>query len=147
MLAITPDPIDVAAVRAAVEDPGFGAILVFEGVTRNHFDGRAVTGLSYEAYPEMAHAELARIATDVAARWPGTKIAMVHRTGEVAIGDPSVVIAVGTPHRDAAYAASRFAIDTLKARLPVWKKEHYVDGAAWKANAEALGGGGEGETP
>ncbi len=123
--------------RAAVDDPAFGAILVFEGVARDNFEGRAVVGLEYEAFPEMAEAEMRRIGDEVAARWPGAKLAIVHRTGRLAIGEPSVIIAVGTPHRAAAYEANRYAIDTLKERVPVWKKEIYRDGATWKANAEA----------
>ncbi len=136
MLRIVDGPIDVAAVRAAVEDPGFGAVLVFEGVGRNTFGGRPVAALEYEAWPEVAEAALARIAADVAGRWPTARIAVVHRTGRVAIGEPSIVIAVGAPHRDEAYLASRYTIDTLKERLPVWKKEIYGDGEAWIANKQ-----------
>jgi molybdopterin synthase catalytic subunit len=134
MLRVVDGPIDVAAVRDAVSDPGFGAILVFEGVGRNSFGGRPVRGLAYEAWGDVAERELRRIADEVEARWPGARLAVVHRTGEVAIGEPSVVVAVGAPHRDAAYSASRHAIDTLKERLPVWKKELYADGEAWIAN-------------
>ncbi len=135
LLAIVPGAIDVAAVRAAVSDPGFGAILVFEGVARDHFDGRSVTGLSYEAYAEMAVPVLTAIYEEVQQQWPGAKLAVVHRTGGVALGEASVVIAVGTAHRVECYEASRYAIEQLKERVPVWKKEHYVDGSAWKANA------------
>ena len=93
--------------------------------------------LEYEAYPELAIPVMVDIEDEVARRWPGARVAMVHRTGLLAIGEASVVIAVATPHRDDAYAASRYAIDALKARVPVWKKEHYADGAAWKENAES----------
>ena len=127
-------PIDVAAVRRAVDDPGFGAILVFEGVARNDFDGREVRELAYEAYAEMAVPILAEIGTEISETWPGTRTAIVHRTGRVPIGEPTVVIAVGTPHRAECYAASRYALEQLKARVPVWKKEIYADGSAWKAN-------------
>jgi molybdopterin synthase catalytic subunit len=135
MRAIVDGPIDVAAVRRAVEDPGFGAVLVFEGVGRDSFEGKRVLRLEYEAYAELAVPVLAAIADEAEAQWPGVRVALVHRTGIVAIGEPSVVVAVGAPHRAAAYEASRFAIDALKARLPVWKKEIYEDGSAWKANA------------
>lgn len=135
MLAIVDGPIDVAAVRAAVSNPAFGAILVFEGVGRHDFEGRRVVQLAYEAYAEMAVPVLEAIAAEAAARWPGCRVAIVHRTGIVAIGEPSVVIAVGTPHRAECYEASRYAIEALKDRLPVWKKEIYEDGSAWKANA------------
>lgn len=134
MLRIVDGPIDVAAVTAAVRHPGAGAVLVFEGVGRDHHEGKAVKALHYEAWPEQAEKELARIAAEVEARWPGTRLAVVHRTGPVAIGEPSVVVAVATTHRAEAYAASRYAIDTLKERLPVWKKELYEEGSAWIAN-------------
>jgi molybdopterin synthase catalytic subunit len=134
MIALTDTRIDVDAVRRAVDDPGFGAILVFEGVGRNHFEGRPVTALEYEAYAEMAVPEMEAIARECHERF-GARVAMVHRTGRVAIGEPSVVIAVGTPHRAACYEASRYAIDQLKVRVQVWKKEIYADGSAWKANA------------
>jgi molybdopterin synthase catalytic subunit len=135
VLEIVHDRIDVGAVRAAVDDPGMGAVLLFEGVARNVFEGKKVLHLEYEAYDAMAEAELRRIAAEVHERWPPVRLAMVHRTGKVEIGEPSVVIAVGAPHRAEAYEASRYAIDALKARLPVWKKEIYEDGSAWKANA------------
>lgn len=134
MYALTTDPIDVTAVRDAVSDPGHGAILVFEGTARNHFDGRPVTELAYEAFPEMAVPELEKIGQECAERW-GAKCAIVHRIGVVPVTEPTVVIAVGTPHRAACYEASRFALEALKARVPIWKKEIYTDGSAWKANA------------
>jgi molybdopterin synthase catalytic subunit len=137
MIAIVDGPIDVAAVTAAAGDPGNGAVLVFLGVGRNSFDGRGVTELRYEAYAEMAVPVMQQIAAEIAEKWPGARVAMVHRTGVVAIGEASVVIAVGTPHRGECYEASRYAIEQLKARVPVWKKEIYADGSAWKANAPA----------
>jgi molybdopterin synthase catalytic subunit len=133
MRALVHGPIDVAAVRAAVSDPGFGAILVFEGVARDHFEGRPVRRLAYEAYPELALPVLDEILAEVAARF-GARAAIVHRLGEVPVTEPTVVIAVGAAHRAEAYEASRHALEALKARLPVWKKEIYDDGAAWKAN-------------
>ncbi len=136
-IAVVPGVIDVARVRRSVDDPACGAVLVFDGVGRDSFDGRGVVRLSYEAWPEVAEAEMQAIADEIAARWPGTRVSMVHRTGDVAIGEPSVVIAVATPHRAACYEASRHAIEALKARVPVWKKEIYADGSAWKANAPA----------
>jgi molybdopterin synthase catalytic subunit len=135
--------IDPREVEAAVAWPGAGAILTFSGVTRDNDGGERVLGLSYEAYPKMAVAEMAKIGAEVAERWPGARCAMLHRIGEVPIGEASVIISVATPHRPEAYAASRFAIDTLKARVPVWKKEHLEGGERWKANAEFQGEGGE----
>lgn len=134
MVALSADPIDPAAVERAVTGPEQGAILVFSGVARNRNQGKGVTGLYYEAYAPMALAELGRIVAEVAARWPAARVAVVHRTGHVAIGEPSVVIAVGAPHRAEAYEASRYTIDELKARVPVWKRETYADGTEWIAN-------------
>lgn len=139
MYRVVDGSIDVASVRRAVEDPSLGAVLVFEGVARDTFEGRRVVGLAYEAYVPAAEAELARIGAEIVARWPGSRCAMVHRTGDVAIGEASVVIAVGTPHRAACYEASRYAIEQLKERVPIWKKEMYEDGSAWKANAPTGG--------
>ena len=145
MLEITRRPIDARAVEAAVTWPGAGAVLTFLGIARDHFEGRPVVALEYEAYPELAVPVLEEIAAELRRRWPGARVAIVHRTGRLGISEPSVVISVATPHRAACYEASRFAIDTLKARLPVWKKEVYADGSAWKANAESpVQPGGEG---
>ncbi|MCO4743932.1 MAG: molybdenum cofactor biosynthesis protein MoaE [Proteobacteria bacterium] len=136
MFALTPDAIDLAAVRAAVVHPSCGALLVFEGLARDNFEGRGVTELAYEAYPEMAVPELEAIGATIAERWGG-RTAIVHRLGRVPVTEPTVVIAVATPHRAACYEASRYALETLKARVPIWKKEIYADGSAWKANASA----------
>jgi len=133
MIGLTHDPIDVRAVRDAVADPGHGALMVFEGVGRDDFDGREVTELAYEAYPALALPVLNAIVDEVTAQFGG-RAAIVHRLGVVPIGEPTVVIAVGTPHRAACYEASRYALEALKERLPVWKKEVYADGSAWKAN-------------
>ena len=84
----------------------------------------------------MAKTQMSVICDTIASRWPGSRVAMIHRIGVVDVGEASVVIAVSAPHRDEAYAASRFAIDTLKASVPIWKKEVYADGSVWKANAE-----------
>lgn len=134
MVSLTADRIDAAALEALVAAPGHGALLTFAGVARNHNRGREVLGLEYEAYAAMALAEMAKIEREVGERWPGVAVAMVHRTGLVAIGEASVVIAVGAAHREEAYAASRTLIDELKARVPVWKRERYADGSDWIAN-------------
>ena len=136
MVELTEAVIDVGVVREAVSRDEAGAVLVFEGVTRNHHDGRAVVRLEYEAYASMAKTQMSVICDTIASRWPGSRVAMIHRIGVVDVGEASVVIAVSAPHRDEAYAASRFAIDTLKASVPIWKKEVYADGSVWKANAE-----------
>ena len=136
MVRLTNSVIDVQAVRAAISRDEAGAVLIFEGVTRNHHDGRTVMRLEYEAYAGMAEAQMSAICSEISGRWPGARVAMVHRVGVVAVGEASVVIGVSAPHRDEAYAASRHAIDTLKASVPIWKKEIYADGSVWKANAE-----------
>ena len=135
VITITETVIDCAAVEAAVARPGAGAILTFSGATRDNFGGRRVTGLSYEAYQPMAIAVMTEIAEEAAAQWPGARVAIVHRIGALTIGEISVIISVSTPHRADCYAASRFAIDALKERVPIWKKEHYANGeGAWKEN-------------
>lgn len=131
MFAIVEDPIDSAAVSLAVTDPAAGATVMFAGTTRDHHEGRRVTRLEYEAFREMALAELEKIGEEARRRWPIAKIAIVHRIGVVPIGAASVVIAVSTAHRDAAFAACRFAIDRLKEVVPIWKKEHFEGGTVW----------------
>lgn len=135
MVAVTARPLDVAAIERAVAWTGAGALLTFTGVARDTFEGRPVRGLVYEVYPELALPELARITEELRQGWPGLRVAIVHRTGPVGLGEPSVVISVASPHRAAAYEASRAAIEALKERVPIWKKELYADGASWKANA------------
>jgi molybdopterin synthase catalytic subunit len=137
MIAITPEPIDVSALIAAVGDPAHGAICTFLGTTRatSPGDDRAVEALDYEAYVEMALADFHAIAAETRERFGPLAIAIVHRTGRVALGEASVAVAVGAPHRSAAFDACEFAIDTLKARSPIWKRERYADGeTAWIAN-------------
>jgi molybdopterin synthase catalytic subunit len=125
-------PIDVDGVVRSVEDPGFGAVVVFLGTVRNHHAGRKVEKLTYSAYRRMAADTLERIATELESASP-VRIAIVHRLGEVPVGEPSVVIAVGSAHRAAAYEASRTALERLKAEVPIWKREHYAEGeAVWR---------------
>lgn len=134
MARITAEPLDSLRIEAEVVSPDHGAILTFAGVARNNHLGKSVDHLYYEAYEPMALAEMAKIEAEISERWPGTRVAIVHRTGTVAIGEPSVVISVGAAHRVEAYEASRYAIEELKARVPVWKRETYADGTAWIAN-------------
>ena len=136
MFVLSDQPLDVAALRARIADPGHGAVLVFEGVARDNFQGKAVEGLEYEAYPQLCEPVMQKIEKELLERWPRARMIVAHRTGRLAIGEVSLVIAVGTPHRAACYEASRFAIEAIKERLPVWKKELYADGAAWKANRD-----------
>ncbi len=130
--SIVQSPIDPTSVLKQVGHEEDGAVLLFVGVVRNQADGRAVTGMRYEAFEEMAMDVLETIAGEGAARLGTDRLAVVHRVGELAIGDPSVAIAVSSPHRGDAYDASRYVIEEIKKRLPVWKKEHYVEGEdAW----------------
>ncbi len=131
MFEIVSQVIDVARVNAAAADPAAGAIVTFVGTTRDHNEGRRVTVLEYEAYPEMALAQMRRIGDTMRERWDIARVAMVHRIGVVPIGEASVVIAVSSAHRVAAFAACHFAIDRLKEVVPIWKKEHFDGGELW----------------
>jgi len=138
MLALRDGPIDLDSLIAAVADDGHGAVCSFLGVTRETSpgDARPVEALDYEAYAEMAIADFQTIADDAQRRFGPLKIAIVHRTGRVALGEASVAVVVGAPHRGAAFDACEFAIDTLKARTPIWKQERYRDGGtSWVSNA------------
>lgn len=126
-------PIDTEAVVAGVSGPGCGAVLVFLGTVRDSHAGRRVEKLTYSAYRRMALDGLERIVADLEAASPGLRAAIVHRLGEVPVGEASVVIAVASPHRAAAYEASRTALERLKAEIPIWKREHYSKGpAVWR---------------
>jgi molybdopterin synthase catalytic subunit len=137
MIAIGPEPIDLAAMIAEVGSPAHGAFCTFLGTTRETSpgDARPVEALDYEAYIDLARADFAAIAIEAAERFGPLRIAIAHRTGRVALGEASVAIAVGSPHRGAAFDACEYAINTLKARAPIWKRETYRDGGtAWIAN-------------
>jgi molybdopterin synthase catalytic subunit len=131
MFRVTNQLIDLDELVRYVSDPEAGAIATFIGTTRNHNEGRKVIALDYEAYPEMAEKELARIGADANKQWPLCRMAIVHRLGPVQIGDASVIIAVSSAHRDAAFAASRFAIEEIKKTVPIWKKEVFEGGEVW----------------
>jgi molybdopterin synthase catalytic subunit len=110
--------------------PEDGAVLLFLGTVRNHADGQSVGGMMYESYELMAAAVLTDIAHEAAAKLGTDRLAVVHRVGTLAIGEVSVAIAVSSPHRAQAYEASRYVIEEIKKRLPVWKQEHYMDGGS-----------------
>ncbi|HYN04797.1 MAG TPA: molybdenum cofactor biosynthesis protein MoaE [Vicinamibacteria bacterium] len=129
LVRLVREPIDVAALAGA--SPADGAVCLFVGVVRNENQGRAVLRLEYEAYEEMALPLLEEIAAETGRLYPVTDVRLVHRLGRLEIGETSVAVAVSSPHRAEAFAACRFAIDTLKARVPIWKKELYADGSAW----------------
>jgi MoaE-MoaD fusion protein len=126
---LTREPLDLTALQGL--SPADGAWCLFVGVVRNENDGRAVAYLEYEAYPEMALGEMQRLESEARARWPVTDVRIAHRLGRLEIGEASVAVAVASPHRAAAFAACRFVIDTLKATVPIWKKEHFEGGAVW----------------
>ncbi len=126
------DAVDLAPLRAALQHPGSGGFCTFEGWVRNSNEGRAVSGLEYEAYPELAVAEGERIVEEALARHGAITAHCMHRTGHLAIGDLAVWIGVSSAHRDEAFRACRYIIDEIKHRLPIWKKEHYIEGdTAW----------------
>jgi molybdopterin synthase catalytic subunit len=131
MFRVTDQPIDLNELVRYVTDPEAGAIATFIGTTRNNNEGRKVIALDYEAYPEMAEKELARIGEDARKQWPICRMAITHRLGPVQIGEASVVIVVSSAHRSAAFAASRFAIEEIKKTVPIWKKEVFEGGEVW----------------
>jgi molybdopterin synthase catalytic subunit len=125
-------PIDTASLLGAVAAPGRGAVVLFLGTVRDEHAGRTVRGIEYSGYRAMAESALARIEAELA-REHGAKVRIVHRLGAMSVGEASVAIAAAAPHRAAAYAASRAALERLKAEVPIWKRELYADGdAAWR---------------
>lgn len=131
MFRVTNQPIDLNELVRYVADAEAGAIVPFIGTTRNNNEGRKVLALDYDGYPEMAEKELARIGAAAKNQWPICKMAIVHRLGPVQIGEASVIIVVSSAHRDAAFAASRFAIEEIKKTVPIWKKEVFEGGEVW----------------
>ena len=131
MFRVTDKPINLQELVDWVTDPAAGAIATFIGTTRNNNEGRRVIALDYDGYPEMAEKELRRIGADAKTKWPICKMAIVHRLGPVQITEASVIIAVSAGHRDAAFAACRFAIEEIKKTVPIWKKEVYEGGEVW----------------
>ena len=131
IVELTSDPIDVPRLIAHVNQPSNGGICTFLGVVRDNAEGRPVVKLGYEAYESMAVAQMRVIVEEAMERWDLDAVALSHRTGELQIGEASVAIAVGAPHRAEAFEACRYIIDTLKTRVPIWKKEFFKDGAVW----------------
>lgn len=133
---LTGAPLPVGEAAAFLATPDAGGLALFIGTTRQWTDGEGepqeTDRLSYEAYEPMALAEMERLAAEAAEQWPVAKCCLWHRTGEVPIAEASVVVGVATPHRAEAFAACRWLIDTLKARVPIWKRETFTDGTtAW----------------
>jgi molybdopterin synthase catalytic subunit len=129
MFRVTTEPLSVQQVNDLVKRPTDGAVVTFDGIVRNNFDGRPVRYLEYEAYATMAEKKLAEIGAEVQQKFAVGEIAMLHRIGRLEIGESSIVIAVAAPHRHAAFEACAYAMDRVKAEVPVWKKEFFADGA------------------
>src|ERR1700730_11203575 len=131
LLLLIREPIDHAALGAHVRGAEDGAVVTFDGCVRNQSHGRRTLYLDYEAYESMALAKMREIAAEAHAKFPIDRIAIAHRLGRLEIGETSVFIGVGAPHRAAAFDACRYIIDTLKRSVPIWKKEYFEDGAVW----------------
>jgi molybdopterin synthase catalytic subunit len=134
LIKITTEPLSVQALNDLVKRASDGAVVTFDGIVRNNFDGRPVRALEYEAYAEMAEKKMAEIGTEVQRKFDVGEIAMVHRLGHLEIGESSIVIAVAAPHRHAAFEACAYAMDRVKEDVPVWKKEFFADGDAHWVN-------------
>jgi len=134
---LTREPIRAQELAESLKAPEDGALVVFDGFVRNNFRGKKTLYLEYEAYESMAYAKMREIGAQIREKFSVHRVAIVHRLGRIEIGETSVWIAVSSPHRAAAFDACRFAIDTLKRSVPIWKKEYFVGGAIWA----------EGETP
>ncbi len=128
---LSTEALDVGSVIDRVTGPDTGGVVSFIGTVRDTSRGHSIRHLEYEAYPEMAEREMERITQEAAQRWPGTRVAVAHRRGRLEVGEIAVVVAAAAPHRGDAFAAARFTIDTLKERVPIWKKEVTTDGEYW----------------
>lgn len=133
-------PLPVEAASGWVVRPGCGAVVVFSGTARDHSEGRpGVHRLEYEAYEQQVVPRLDAVAAAARARWPSLgRLALLHRVGEVAVGEAAVVVAVSAPHRHDAFDAARFAIDTLKSTVPIWKREDWAGGSSWGLEPQHL---------
>lgn len=128
MVELTDKAIDAAALLHYVTSPRAGAVVLFLGTVRELTLGRRTVALDYECYPEMARGKLAELEAEARARWPIIECALVHRLGRLELAEASVAVAVSTPHRQDAFAAGKWLIDTLKEIVPIWKQEHWSDG-------------------
>ena len=130
-VAIVHEKIDSTSVLTEIKQPDDGAVVVFEGIVRNHSRGRCTRFLEYEGYEPMALKELESLAVQARSQYQIREVAIIHRVGRLEIGETSVLIVVASAHRTAAFEACRWLIDTLKRTVPIWKKEHFEDGAVW----------------
>ena len=131
MTFLTDEPIDRNRLIASIARPSDGGFVLFEGAVRNHHVGRAVDSIFYDAYRTMAEKEIGRIVDQIATEVPGTAIAVLHRLGQLAVGDVSIAIACSSPHRAQAFDACRLVIDRIKETVPIWKRERGPDGEEW----------------
>lgn len=139
MFAISAEPLDAAARQKALLDVTAGACVTFEGWVRNHNEGQAVQSLEYEAYVPLAEKEGARILAEAREKFALLGAAAAHRVGHLQLGEPAVWVGVTAEHRGAAFEACRYIIDEAKARLPIWKREHYTNGASIWINGASRG--------
>ena len=147
VVALTREPIDADKIVAAAKSGEDGAVVVFDGIVRNHSRGRRTLHLDYEAYEEMAVKQMRELGKKARERFGVRQVTMVHRLGRLEIGETSVLIVVASAHRAAAFEACRWLIDTLKQTVPIWKKETFADGAVWAPGEpfpEGLRGGRRG---
>ncbi|MDP8959677.1 MAG: molybdenum cofactor biosynthesis protein MoaE [Actinomycetota bacterium] len=131
-IEVSPRPIGAGALAEAVADPGAGATVVFLGTVRDHSPGKeGVTHLEYEAYQGVVERKIAELVEEARDKWPLRRVAVAHRVGHLEVGETSVGVAVSSAHRPEAFEGARYLIDELKARAPIWKKEHWPGGAEW----------------
>jgi molybdopterin synthase catalytic subunit len=128
---LTDDPIDPEVLVQSVMRPSDGAYVLFEGVVRNHHDGKAVESIFYDAYRPMAEKEIEAIVQEIRAQYPEVALTIRHRLGHLVVGDSSIAIVASSPHRAEAFAACRLVIDRIKEKVPIWKKERGPDGEEW----------------
>ncbi len=129
--SITIAPLSIEDIYALADNPANGAVVVMSGMVRNQTDGQSVVALEYQAYQPMAIKVFEQIATEIRSQWPDVNTVVIHhRVGRLKIGEISVLVAIGCPHRSEAFEACRYAIDTLKHTAPIWKKEHWADGSS-----------------
>uniref|UniRef100_A0A2K5WIG3 Molybdopterin synthase catalytic subunit n=1 Tax=Macaca fascicularis TaxID=9541 RepID=A0A2K5WIG3_MACFA len=138
VINFTAEKLSVDEVSQLVMSPLCGAVSLFVGTTRNNFEGKKVISLEYEAYLPMAKNEVKKICSDIRQKWPVKHIAVFHRLGLVPVSEASIIIAVSSAHRAASLEAVSYAIDTLKAKVPIWKKEIYEESSSWKGNKECF---------
>ena len=139
LIAVGPDPIEGMRLETVVAHPEAGATVQFIGTVRNHSEGRTgVTHLEYEAYSGVVEDKISEVVDEVRQQWPDVLgVAAIHRVGDLTVGEASVAVAVSAPHRPEAFAAAAYLIDELKRRAPIWKKEHWPDGAEWVREHES----------